>query len=235
MKYLVSLFLGVICGIAVFAAMLYFNPLTAREKLSPLSVSSNEIISLTYSMAADDAIVYTNNGETRIHPHPAKVLQLWEAPVRRSTAAATLLQDSRGNVAGLGIKFSSESERTRLLSGEALVDSAWHIYLPGRGTLFIEQSENYWNYLREIVIPAYWSSADNWKGNWYGTLTVGPGALGTARVFGGSGEFADLATDGIESLSAKAYSVDRGPVAVEGQLTIELPKGADATAAELQN
>ena len=215
--------------------MLYFNPFTAREKLSPLSVSSNEIINLSYSTAADDSIVYTNNGEARIQPNPAKVLQLWEAPVRHSAAVATLLHDSRGNVAGLGIKFSSESERTRLLSGEALVDSAWHIYLPGRGTLFIEQSENYWNYVREIVIPAYWSSADSWKGNWHGTLTVGPGALGTARVVGGSGEFDDLATDGIESISAKAYSVDRGPVAVEGQLTIELQKNADATAAELQN
>ena len=235
MKYLVSLLLGIVCGVAAFAALLYFNPLTAREKLSPLSVSSNEIINLSYSTAADDSIVYTNNGEARIQPHPAKVLQLWEAPVRHSAAVATLLYDSRGDVAGLGIKFSSESERTRLLSGEALVDSAWHIYLPGRGTLFIEQSENYWNYVREIVIPAHWSSADSWKGNWHGTLTVGPGALGTARVVGGSGEFDDLATDAIESISAKAYSVDRGPVAVEGQLTIELQKNADATAAELQN
>ena len=235
MKYLISLLAGMVCGVAIFAGLLYYNPVTAREKLSPLSVSSNEIINLSFSTAADDAIVYTNNGETRVQPNPAKVLQLWESPVRRSTAAATLLQDSRGNLAGIGIKFSSDSEQTRLLSGEALVDSAWHMYLPGRGTMFVEQRENYWNYVREIVIPAYWSSADNWKGNWHGTLTVGPGALGTARVVGGSGEFEGLATDGIESISARAYSVDRGPVAVEGQLTIELPKGADAAAAELQN
>lgn len=235
MKYLVSLVLGIVCGIAILVALLYYNPVTAREKLSPLSVSSNEIINLSFSTAAADAIVYTNNGETRIQPNPAKVLQLWEAPVRRSTVAATLLQDSRGDFAGIGIKFSSDSEQTRLLSGEALVESAWHIYLPERGTLFIEQRENYWNYIREIVIPAYWNSADNWRGTWHGTLTAGPGALGTARVVGGSGEFESLATDGIESISARAYSVDRGPVAAESQLTIELPKEATASAAELQN
>lgn len=235
MKYLVALLLGIVCGVAAFAAILYFNPFTAQEKLSPLSVSSNEIMSLSYSAAASDAIVYTNNGETRIPPHPPKVLQLWEAPVRRSTLAATVLRDSRGDVAGVGIKFSSDSGQTRLLNGEALVNSVWHIYLPGRGTLFIEQNEDYWNYIREIIIPAYWSSADSWKGSWYGTLTAGPGALGTARVIGGSGEFSELATDGVESISARAYSIDRGPVAVEGQLTIELPRAVDPTAVEVQD
>ena len=41
--------------------------------------------------------------------------------------------------AGLGIKFSSRSERTALLKGDAIVDSVWYVYLPGRGSLFIEQ------------------------------------------------------------------------------------------------
>ena len=102
--------------------------------------------------------------------------------------------------------------------------------MPGQGSLFVEQRENYWGYLREIVVPAYRSSGDSWRGNWNGTITSGPGALGTARVIGGSGEFADLETDGVESLSAKAYSVKHGPVAVDGTLAVELPAPiSDAT------
>jgi hypothetical protein len=135
----------------------------------------------------------------------------------------TVLRDSRNQPAAIGIKFSSRSESTRILNGKAIIDSAWHIYYPGRGSLFVEQQENYWSYLREIVIPAYRSSGDNWRGNWSGTVTSGPGALGTARVYGGSGEFADLETDGVESLLAKAYSVKHGPVAVDGELAVELP------------
>ena len=105
----------------------------------------------------------------------------------------------------------------------------WHIVVPGQGSLFVEQQENYWSYMREIVIPAYWSAGDNWRGNWNGNITSGPGALGTARVVGGSGVFAGLEMEGVESLSAEAYSVEAGPVAIDGQLTIELPR-LDATA-----
>jgi hypothetical protein len=234
-KYIASLLLGLLVGILLFAVLLFVNPFTSRSTLSPIAVGSGDIVNLSYSTAIDDSIVFTNNGETRLRPHPAKVLQLWEGPVRNTRASATVLRDSRGEVAGIGVKFSSHSEETHLLNGQALVDSAWHIYLPGRGTLFIEQSENYWSYLREIVLPAYWSSADNWKGNWHGTLTSGPGALGTARVTGGSGEFDGIVTDGIETVSAKAYSLDKGPVAVEAQLTIELPSAPEAASAEVQD
>jgi hypothetical protein len=191
--------------------------------LSPLSVSDNDVITFNYSAVATDTLVYTNDGESTIAPFPSKVLQLWEPTVRLTDSMVTVLRDGRNQPAAIGIKFSSRSESTRVLNGEAMVDSVWHIYVPGQGSLFVEQQENYWNYLREIVIPAYRSSGDNWRGNWNGTITSGPGALGTARVFGGSGEFADIETDGVESLIAKAYSSNHGPVAVDGQLAVELP------------
>ena len=227
MKYLVSLIIGMAIGVALFLALLYYNPLTSQNRLSPLSVSDNEVITFNYSAVASDAIVFTNDGESQVAPHPSKVLQLWEPTVRRTEAMATVLRDSRGQPAAIGIKFSSDSESTRILNSEALVDSVWYIYVPGEGSLFIEQQENLWNYIHEIVIPAHWSSADNWRGSWSGSITSGPGALGTARVFGGSGIFAGLEVDGVESLSAKAYSVDTGPVAMDGELAIELPRRSD--------
>ena len=224
MRYLISLLVGLAVGAAAFFALLYFNPLTSQNKLSPLSVTDDELISLNYSVVATDSLIYTNDGESQVMPHPAKVLQLWEKPVRRTDALATVLRDSRNQVAGIGLKISSDSESTNILNGEAIVDSVWHIYLPGRGSFFIEQKENYWAYLREVVLPAHWSSGDNWRGTWNGNLTSGPGALGTSRVVGGSGEFAELDSIGVESLSAKAYSVEQGPVAVTGELSIEIPR-----------
>lgn len=223
-KYLISLLVGMLVGAAMFLALLYFNPFTQQNTLSPLSVSEHEVVTLNYSAVAADALVYTNDGESQVDPHPVKVLQLWEAPIRRTTAMAAVLSDSRSQAVGIGIKFSSDSEKTDLLNGEALVDSVWHIYLPGRGSMFIEQSENYWNYLRDIVIPAYWSSGDNWRGVWNGNVTAGPGALFTARVIGGGGEFDGLESDAVEFLSAKAYSVEQGPVALRGELAVEIPR-----------
>jgi hypothetical protein len=107
------------------------------------------------------------------------------------------------------------------------MDSVWHIYLPARGSLFMEQSENYWNYIRDVVIPARWSSGDNWRGSWLGSITAGPGALGTAAVAGGSGQFERMNTEGVELFSAKAYSVEHGPVAMTSELAIEIPRRED--------
>jgi hypothetical protein len=232
MKYLISLLGGMLVGVATFLAFLYFNPLTTGSKLSPLSVSDNVLINLNFSAVAADALLYTNDGESQVAPHPAKVLQLWEPPIRRTDALVTSLYDSRSQNVGLGIKFSSDSESSNILNGQAIVDSVWHIYLPGRGSLFVKQSENYWGYLRNIVVPAYWSSGDSWRGIWNGNTTVGPGALGTASVIGGSGEFAGLETEGVESLAAQAYTVAGGPVAMDGELVIELPRPATTIASD---
>ena len=117
--------------------------------------------------------------------------------------AVTLLNDSRGTPVGLGIKFSSNSEQTALINSQALVNSAWHIYIPGKGTMLVDQIENYWAYLREIVIPARWSSGDNWKGSFFRIMTQGPGALGTGRVTGGTGKFSGMTSEAVETLTCK--------------------------------
>jgi hypothetical protein len=77
---------------------------------------------------------------------------------------AIVLRDGRNQVTGLGVKFSSDFEDTKLVSSRALVNSVWCAYLPGRGGMVIEQTENYWGYMRKIVLSGYRSSADAWKG-----------------------------------------------------------------------
>ncbi len=229
-RYILALLLGFVVGLAIFVAGMVYNPFIADRGLSPISVTDAEVMSLTFSSVPSDSIVYTNDGESRHRPYPEKILQLWEAPIRLTSTMATVMRDARGQAAGIGIKFSSRSERTSLLQGQALVDSAWYIYLPDRGSLFIEQSENHWPFLREVAIPAWRSPANNWKGTWLGDITAGPGALGTARVTGGTGGLQDLATNGVESLSSRAFSFDDGHVSAEGRLLIELPSLVTADA-----
>ena len=222
-KYLLTLAAGIFLGVVLVAVVVFYNPMVNSNNLSPLAVTNNEIVHLSYSVAAQDALLYTNDGESQIAPVPTKVLQLWEPTVLRTTATVNVLADSRGQPAGIGIKFSSHSKESSALKGKALTNSVWHIYLPQRGSLFIEQSENYWNYIHEIVVPAYRSSGNNWRGVWLSNITDGPGALGTAMVAGGTGQFAGLDTVAVEAMSAKAYSVELGPVAMTGELSIELP------------
>ena len=223
MKYLISLLIGIATGAVLFAVGVVYNPFTSQAGVSPLAVTKSRTVSLAYSAIASDAVIFSNDGESRVAPHPEKVLQLWEAPIRKTSAMATVMRDAREQTVGFGIKFSSWSEETRLLEGKAIADSVWYVYLPGRGGFFVEQKENYWDYLRSIVLPAYRSSANTWKGSWLGNLTSGPGALRTAKVIGSSGDFEGLDMLGVESMSVRAWRVDGGPVAAEGRLSVELP------------
>jgi len=224
MKHLIALIVGMLTGVAVFAAGVVYNPFISEQGLSPLSVTDLQTVTLTYSGVASAGIVFTNDGESWNSPYPEKVLQLWEASIRQTSASVKVLRDGRGQAAGLGIKMSSLSEATRLFEGKAIVDSIWYVYLPGRGSMFIEQTENYWDYLRGIVLPAYRSSANTWQGTWLGNLTSGPGALGTAKVTGSSGEFSGLEMLAVESLVVRTWRATGGPLAAEGQLLIELPR-----------
>ena len=229
MNYLVSLLIGMLIGAALFAAGMYYNPFTGHELVSPLAVSKDKILHITYTAVPGEMILYTDDGESTVSTHPDRVVELWEPAIVDTRIAVVLLNDSRGNVVGLGIKFSTDSEQTALINSQALVNSAWHIYLPGQGTLLVDQIENYWSYLREIVVPARWSSGDNWKGSFFRIMTQGPGALGTARVSGGTGEFSGMTSEAVESLTARAYSAIDGPVSMNGSLIIIVPNTADDT------
>ncbi len=223
MKYLVSLVIGMLVGATLFAAGMYYNPFAERQTVSPLAMSNDEHLDFTYTAVPGETILYTDNGESVSSTHPDRVAELWEPAIVDTRIAVNLLTDSRGEAMGLGIKFSTDSEQTRLISSQVLVDSVWHIYLPGQGTLLVYQVENYWSYLREIVVPARWSSGDNWKGSFFRITTQGPNALGTGRVTGGTGNFAGMSAEAVESLTAQAYSAIDGPVSMHGNMTITLP------------
>lgn len=231
MKYVIALVLGIVAGVVLFAVGMLYNPFISDRGVSPLSVTDAEVITLNFSSVPSDSIVYTNDGESLQKPNPDKVLQLWEAPIRQTSAMVTIVRDGRNRAAGLGVKFASRSERTRLLHGDAIVDSVWYVYLPEHGSLFVQQTENYWSFLREVAFPAWRSSGNNWRGSWFGDLTAGPGVLGTAIVSGGSGRVKGLEMAGVESMSVRAFSAETGLVAADGRLVIEIPDIDGAAAA----
>jgi hypothetical protein len=235
MKYVAALVFGLFFGALIFTVGLIYNPFVSKQNLSPLTVTNAQTITVSFSGAATDHIVFTNDGDSETKPYPEKVLQLWERPIRRSTVMATVLRDGRNQAAGIGVKISSLSERTDLLGAKALVDSIWYMYLPGKGAFFVEQSENYWTYLRHVVIAAHRSSANVWKGNWHLDTTFGPGALNTAKVTAGSGPYAGQEMLGVESLTTYVYSVSDGPVSAQGRFIIELPSIPEADSESLSD
>ena len=223
MKYFVALLFGILTGGVLFALGLYYNPFAGQPAVSPLAVTNDRVLELSYSAVPAEAILFTDHGESNVEPIPDRVSELWEPAVVKTRILVTGLQDSGGGL-GVGIKFSSDSESSALLRGDALVNSAWHVYIADQGTFMIDQTENYWSYIRDIVIPAKWSSGDSWRGSFHRITTNGPGTLGTARVIGGSGYFAGIESESVESLTATGYSAVTGPVSMDGSLTVAIPQ-----------
>lgn len=223
MKYVVSLIIGFLIGAALFGLGLYYNPFTSQTSVSPLAVTSERVIDLLYSAVPQESILYTDAGDSNNELHPSRVAKLLEPAVSDTRIQVVDLQNGGGDLVGIGIKFSSESEQTRLIDAEALANSVWHVYLPGQGTFMIDQAENYWSYIREVALPARFNPGKNWVGTYHGVMTSGPSALGTARVTGGSGAFRGLQSEAVESLSARGYSAVTGPVSMTGNLTITMP------------
>lgn len=222
MKYLVGLLAGMVTGAAMFAILLYVNPLIKVKNLSPISVSTSSQFELSYEATPMESILWTDSGQSNVRPRPPLVQELFEETIRDTRVIVTLLRSSRGAAAGVGVKFQTTAEQTGLLDGNYPVNSTWHIWLLQRGGLMIDQRENQWTLLRDVVLPAYLSSADSWRGSWYGILTSGPQALGVARVFGGSGYLANQDGEAVEAINAKAYSAETGPAAMQGRLTISM-------------
>lgn len=222
MKYIVGLLLGMITGAALFGAAIYWNPFVGHSSVSPLALSP-DMVELNFTAVPDKSIAWIGNGDSAWPSHPQKVQELWEPAIEDTVVLVTRFTDSRGEPAGFGVKFSTGAESARLMNGEVLVNSVWHLWLSGQGGLLIEQTENEWPWLRDIVIPAKWSTSDDWRGTWFGILTVGPGALGSGRVTAGSGALSGAVGEAVEARRASAWSAQSGPVAVDGSLTLVLP------------
>lgn len=235
MKYVVSFVIGLLSGALLYVVGSYYNPFAGQAKLSPLAVSDTSNSRLSYSAVPSKMILFSNDGESVSQPHPGKVAELWEPTIRDSRLIVTRLADSRGAAAGIGIKISTPSESTQLFRSEMLIDSVWHLYLPGRGTLGIYQQENYWAYIRDIVVSAWRNSSDSWRGNWTRDMTAGPGSLNTAIVTGLGGEFEGMEGEAVEALNARAYSLDQGPVSMVGTLSIAMPDQTNTSNAALTN
>lgn len=223
MKYMRALILGFVVGIALFLTAFYFNPFSLQSPLSPLSVSNSRLAEYSYSRIPEETLVFTNNGETRTPTHPDRIQELWEPAVKDTSAFVTILRDTAGKPAGIGVKISSWSEDSELLRARPILNSDWHLFVPQFGTAYIEQTENLWSFLRAVAIPA--TITRSWQGNWHGVVTNGPNALQTARLYGGSGAIQDLQSEAAEIIHVESYSANDGPTQSDGRLTLDIGNG----------
>lgn len=223
MKYMLALLGGILAGVVLFGLLLYVNPFAKAPGVSPLAVSQSSMLELTFSAVPDDTVATIYSSKARPDSHPVRVEDLWDPALANTKVTVTALRSSRGQPRAIGVKFSSLAKEAGLLQAKVPVNSNWHMWMLNDGGLFIDQTENLWFLLRDVIVPAYLGSEGAWRGTWYGIETIGPGALGTGRVTGGSGKLNGVQGEAVESAIVRAYQADRGPVAMDVNLTLSLP------------
>lgn len=230
MKYLITLLAGLATGVGLVAGAIYMNPVAKQNPLVRLDADLDNRLELVRDAPARAALALVG-GERRIGPRfPDGIAELWEPVLADTEVELAVLADELGEPRALGLRLSSLSEATRPLGGELLVHSAWHVYLPGRGSVFLGALENHWPLAREVVLGAWRDERNLWSGRFVGDVTVGPGATGEGLVVGGHGEFSGRVGQWRELVDISRYSLDNGPLEMRSSLTLGLPGAAERIA-----
>lgn len=215
MKYVASLILGLVAGVATAVAILYFNPLT-RGQVTP-AADSNWV--LDYTLSAADTWLSTHDDRLEIPLIPGDVPLLWESGIKGSLLAAMPLRGPAGGMAAVASRISVPSADSELLRAGLLVADYWLISVPGEGSVFVHVVNNRWPLLRDTVVRVDWLQRDFSGPQNYGP-TRGPDAFG-ANVLGMTGRYAGARGHGRERVSLDEYN---GSLAqLSGQLLLEVP------------
>jgi hypothetical protein len=217
MKYLIVAVLGLLIGVALGGAALYFNPFTVRSGTAP--AAGDRV--LRYSLPGQ--VLKAALGEDAlVAGRPSTVASLWEETIDRTAVLGLVLTDESGQPAALASRLTVTSPSTDLLLTGVVLSDYWLVTLPGQGTLFVRSDSNVWPFLKETALPT-WLLDRPWRGPVEYRPTIGPNAGNTASVVGVTGAFEGKSGSAVERYDVTAFDPARHTAAAIGELFLHLP------------
>lgn len=181
--------LGLGIGIVATAVGLYVYPFEHGSRTERvLSAFADERSESVFLDVPGHEVVLSHGGMVPLAPFPEGTPALSEPALRGGLALLSKLRDRDGTVVGFATELERASPESNLLAGKIMTDTWWSVVLPGRGTLFLYQTENNWALMRRIALPALLLGRE-WRGEWQSVNTLGPLPDGRGRIVGGTGEF----------------------------------------------
>ncbi len=192
--WLAGIVLGAVLGAAVPLVGLYVFPFEHEARTAGLLAAADaEARSESiYVRVLDDAIAGTHGGRFPFRPFPDGIRSLAGANLADGFALLTKARDGTQEVAGFATELEVASPESRLLAGRIMTETYWTVVLPGRGTLFLYETENNWRLVKEVLLPMLLTRRD-WAGEWRNVNTFGPRPEGRGIIVGGTGKFAGAA------------------------------------------
>lgn len=232
MRVLIGLLLGFVAGVALVLAVLYFGPFNSSNEHVPIANEGPGILQLQTGSHLGGAVAYTNSGLERLPVFPANIESLLYPANRGAHVAVHAMQNSHGEIVGLGVKMFAWSDESRLLFGKVLSNSVWNVMLPGTGSYFVSETENHWPFVKQVALPALLAEEKTWRGSFEQDTTVGP--LGTTEgiMLGGNGVLRGHRGTAKESLTISDYAMGVQHTVATQKLIRKLTVASEAPASE---
>jgi hypothetical protein len=153
---------------------------------------AGEVTEVTFHMVApDDGLATTHSGDKPLPLYPAGIGVLSDPNINQGFILLTKLRDDAGNVIGFTSEQEVVSSESDLAQGLLKTQSSWTLTIPGRGSIFLYETENQSEFLQKAGVPAL-AQGIEWNQDWTFTTTSGPDPGGRGYIVGGTDEFAGI-------------------------------------------
>ena len=184
---------GALAGAVLVLAVLYVFPFRHVDRTSRVlpaflaDAPDHETYRLRLS---GDLVSVSTSPAPAIFPNrPAGTPPLVEPNVNMGLALVTHIRNSENRVVGFATELEAAHEDSSFLRGRLMTHTTWTVVLPGRGVLFLYQTEDNWTLVTRFLLPSL-LKGQPWHGRWLHLNTLGPGPQGYGEVIAGTGVFA---------------------------------------------
>jgi hypothetical protein len=217
MKYLFVAVLGLVLGVVLAGAVLYFNPFSTTAAAQPNATDRV----LHYSLP-DDVLEFALGADARLFGQELDDGSLWEDTIDRAAVLGLALKDDADQPVAIASRLMTVSAETDLLLRGVLLSDHWLVTMPGEGTLFVRADSNAWPFLKQTLVPA-WYLERPWRGPEAFWPTVGPGSDEAAVVVGVAGGWRGREGSAVERYEITALDPARNVALANGELYLNLP------------
>lgn len=213
-------FASLLAGAAGTLAVSFANPFASGVRAQALlEQEADGSIRETFTFhAPDDGIAATHDG------HPSKPVKVFPTGIgllndpnlRSGFVLLAKARNSAGEVVGFASEMEEVAPQSNIMQGRMQMLSTWTLELPGRGTIFMYETEDASEFAKKVIVPAL-TLGRTWDQPWSFTTTTGPRPDGRGAIVGGTGEFDGITGSFVEVTHLKRFTPDG-----QLQLTMEL-------------
>lgn len=204
---------GFVSGAVLVIVGLYcfpFHHLTRTERVLPRVGDGREVEQYTLEGYLDrpgTVVALSHGGAVPFATMPVGEPLIPEPVIRAGLALITRVHDERGEIVGVATELEAGHEDSNLLAGRLMTHTTWTVVLPGRGGLFLYQTEDNWKLATRIIGPAV-LGGESWKGAWHHLNTLGPRSDGHGEIVAATGEFANRPGTFVEHAEMREFTPD---------------------------